>query len=87
MVVRENTEDLYAGKEHEVVPGVIESLKVITEVASTRIAEFAFRYSKANGRRKLTAVHKSNIMKLSDGSSWSAPDGWPEATPVSSITR
>ena len=67
VVVRENTEDLYAGKEHEVVRGVIESLKIITEAASTRIAEFAFRYAIANGRSKVTAVHKANIMKLSDG--------------------
>ncbi len=67
VVIRENTEDLYAGKEHEVVPGVIESLKIITEVASARIAQFAFRYAKANHRRKVTAVHKANIMKLSDG--------------------
>ena len=67
VVVRENTEDLYAGKEHEVVRGVIESLKIITEVASTRIAEFAFRYAISNGRSKVTAVHKANIMKLSDG--------------------
>ncbi len=67
VVIRENTEDLYAGKEHEIVPGVIESLKIITEVASTRIAQFAFRYAKANNRRKVTAIHKANIMKLSDG--------------------
>ena len=67
VVVRENTEDLYAGKEHEVIPGVIESLKIITEKASTRIAEFAFQYAIANQRRKVTAVHKANIMKLSDG--------------------
>ncbi len=67
VVVRENTEDLYAGKEHEVVPGVIESLKIITERASTRIAQFAFEYARANGRRKITAVHKANIMKMSDG--------------------
>ena len=67
VVVRENTEDLYAGKEHEVVPGVVESLKVITEKASTRIAEFAFRYAKGYRRHKVTAVHKANIMKLSDG--------------------
>jgi len=67
VVVRENTEDLYAGKEHEVVPGVVESLKIITEVASTRIARFAFDYATENGRKKVTAVHKANIMKLSDG--------------------
>ncbi len=67
VVIRENTEDLYAGKEHEVVPGVIESLKIITERASTRIAQFAFDYACANGRKKVTAIHKANIMKMSDG--------------------
>jgi isocitrate dehydrogenase (NAD+) len=67
VVVRENTEDLYSGLEHIVVPGVVESLKIITEVASTRIARFAFEYARANGRRRVTAVHKANIMKLSDG--------------------
>ena len=67
VVVRENTEGLYSGIEHEVVPGVMESLKIITEVASTRIARFALDYSVANGRRRVTAVHKANIMKLSDG--------------------
>jgi isocitrate dehydrogenase (NAD+) len=67
VVVRENTEDLYSGLEHIVVPGVVESLKIITEVASTRIARFAFDYAVANGRRRVTAVHKANIMKLSDG--------------------
>ena len=67
VIVRENTEDLYAGLEHEVVPGVVESLKIITERASTRIAQFAFAYARANGRRKVTAVHKANIMKQSDG--------------------
>lgn len=67
VIVRENTEDLYAGLEHIVVPGVVESLKIITEKASTRIARYAFEYAKANGRKKVTAVHKANIMKLSDG--------------------
>jgi isocitrate dehydrogenase (NAD+) len=67
VVVRENTEDLYSGLEHEVVPGVVESLKIITERASTRIARFAFEYAKARGRKRITAVHKANIMKLSDG--------------------
>ncbi len=67
VIVRENTEDLYSGLEHEVVPGVVESLKIITEVASTRIAEFAFEYARRNGRTRVTAVHKANIMKLSDG--------------------
>jgi isocitrate dehydrogenase (NAD+) len=67
VIVRENTEDLYAGLEHEVVPGVVESLKIITERASTRIAEFAFAYARRHGRRKVTAIHKANIMKLGDG--------------------
>jgi isocitrate dehydrogenase (NAD+) len=67
VVVRENTEDLYAGLEHVVVPGVVESLKIITEKASTRIAKFAFEYSRRESRKKVTAVHKANIMKLSDG--------------------
>ena len=67
VVVRENTEDLYAGLEHVVVPGVVESLKIITEKASTRIARYAFEYARREGRRKVTAVHKANIMKLSDG--------------------
>jgi isocitrate dehydrogenase (NAD+) len=67
VVVRENTEDLYAGLEHEVVPGVIESLKIITEEASTRIARFAFELAEKEGRESVTAVHKANIMKLSDG--------------------
>ena len=67
VVVRENTEDLYAGLEHEVVPGVVESLKIITERASTRIAQFAFDYAHRHGRRRVTAIHKANIMKLGDG--------------------
>jgi isocitrate dehydrogenase (NAD+) len=67
VVVRENTEDLYSGIEHVVVPGVVESIKVITEKASTRIARFAFEYARREGRKKVTAVHKANIMKLSDG--------------------
>lgn len=67
IVVRENTEGLYSGIEHEVVPGVVESLKIITEKASTKIAQFAFCYAKAKKRKKVTAVHKANIMKLSDG--------------------
>jgi len=67
VVVRENTEDLYSGLEHIVVPGVVESLKIITEKASTKIARFAFEYARDNGRKKVTAVHKANIMKLSDG--------------------
>ena len=67
IVVRENTEGLYSGIEHEVVPGVVESLKIITEKASTRIAKFAFDYARRHGRKKVAAVHKANIMKLSDG--------------------
>ncbi|MEP6801628.1 MAG: isocitrate/isopropylmalate family dehydrogenase [Acidobacteriota bacterium] len=67
VVVRENTEDLYSGLEHVVVPGVVESLKIITEYASTRIARYAFEYSRRHGRRRVTAIHKANIMKLSDG--------------------
>ena len=67
VVVRENTEDLYSGLEHEVVPGVVESIKIITEKASTRIARFAFEYARLHGRKRVTAVHKANIMKLSDG--------------------
>ena len=67
IVVRENTESLYAGLEHVVVPGVVESLKIITEKASTRIARFAFEHAKSESRKKVTAVHKANIMKLSDG--------------------
>jgi isocitrate dehydrogenase (NAD+) len=67
VIVRENTEDLYAGLEHEVVPGVVESLKIITERASTRIAQFAFQHARRNGRKRVTAIHKANIMKLSDG--------------------
>ena len=67
VIVRENTEDLYAGLEHEVVPGVVESLKIITEKASSRIAQFAFRHAAKHGRKKVTSIHKANIMKLSDG--------------------
>jgi isocitrate dehydrogenase (NAD+) len=67
IVIRENTEDLYSGLEHIVVPGVVESLKIITEKASTRIARYAFELARREGRKKVTAVHKANIMKLSDG--------------------
>ena len=67
VIVRENTESLYSGLEHTVVPGVVESLKIITEVASTRIARYAFEYARMHGRRRVTAIHKANIMKLSDG--------------------
>jgi isocitrate dehydrogenase (NAD+) len=67
VIVRENTEDLYSGLEHEVVPGVVESLKIITAAASERIAVFAFEYARKHGRRRVTAVHKANIMKMGDG--------------------
>jgi isocitrate dehydrogenase (NAD+) len=67
VVVRENSEDLYSGIEHVVVPGVVQAMKIITEVACTRIARYAFEYARTNGRKKVTAVHKANIMKLSDG--------------------
>src|SRR5882672_11168342 len=67
IIVRENTEGLYSGLEHEVVPGVVESLKIITEKASTKIAKFAFAYARKNQRKKIHAIHKANIMKLSDG--------------------
>src|SRR5579871_5746706 len=67
VVIRENTEGLYSGIEHEVVPGVVESLKIITEKASTRISRFAFNYARRAGRKKIHAIHKANIMKLSDG--------------------
>jgi len=67
VVVRENSEDLYSGLEHIVVPGVVESLKIITETACLRIGRFAFQYAVENGRKKVTAVHKANIMKLADG--------------------
>ena len=67
IIVRENTEDLYSGIEHEVVPGVVESLKIITESASRRIAKFAFDYAKSHARTRVTAIHKANIMKMADG--------------------
>ena len=67
VIVRENTEDLYAGLEHQIAPGIVESLKIITEKASTRIARFAFEHARTFGRRRVTAIHKANIMKLSDG--------------------
>ena len=67
VIVRENTEDLYAGLEHEVVPGVVESLKIITAEASRRVATFAFEYARKHGRTRVTAVHKANIMKMGDG--------------------
>ena len=67
VIVRENTEGLYAGLEHTVIPGVVESLKIITEKASTRISRYAFEYARSHGRKRVTCVHKANIMKLSDG--------------------
>ena len=67
IIIRENTEGLYVGLEHEVVPGVIESLKVMTEKGCTRIAKFAFAYAQQHGRNKIHAIHKANIMKMSDG--------------------
>ncbi|XP_073033573.1 isocitrate dehydrogenase [NAD] regulatory subunit 1, mitochondrial [Primulina eburnea] len=67
VVIRENTEGEYSGLEHEVVPGVVESLKVITKFCSERIAKYAFEYAYLNNRKKVTAVHKANIMKLADG--------------------
>src|SRR5207248_487614 len=67
VIFRENTEDLYSGLEHEVVKDVVTSLKVITRTASVRIAEYAFYYAAVNNRRKVTAIHKANIMKLADG--------------------
>ena len=67
VIVRENTEGLYSGIEHEVVPGVVESLKIMTEKACLRIARFAFEYARKNKRKKIHAIHKANIMKLSDG--------------------
>jgi len=67
VIIRENTESLYAGVEHVVVPGVVESIKIITEKASTRIAQYAFEFAKSHSRKKVTAMHKANIMKLSDG--------------------
>lgn len=67
VTIRENTEGEYSGIEHEIVDGVVQSIKLITEDASRRVAEFAFKYTKENGRRKVTAVHKANIMRMSDG--------------------
>jgi isocitrate dehydrogenase (NAD+) len=67
IVVRENTEGLYSGLEHEVIPGVVESLRVVTEPASERIARFAFETARRQGRKRVTCVHKANILKLSDG--------------------
>ncbi len=67
IIVRENTEGLYSGIEHEKVPGVVESLKIVTEKASTRVSRFAFEYARKNKRKKIHCIHKANIMKMSDG--------------------
>jgi isocitrate dehydrogenase (NAD+) len=67
IMFRENTEGLYSGLEHEVVPGVVESLKIITDKGSRRIARYAFEFAQKHGRKKVTALHKANIMKMSDG--------------------
>ncbi len=67
VIVRENTEGMYSGLEHEVVPGVVESLKIISRPACERIVDYAFQYARDNGRKRVTAVHKANIMKMSDG--------------------
>lgn len=67
ITIRENTEGEYSGIEHEIVPGVVQSIKLITQQASMRVAQFAFEYAEANGRSKVTAVHKANIMRMSDG--------------------
>jgi len=84
VIVRENTEDLYSGLEHEVVPGVVESLKITTADASTRIGRFAFEHARRHGRRRVTAVHKANIMKLGDGlflrSVGSVAEAYPDIT-------
>jgi isocitrate dehydrogenase (NAD+) len=84
IIVRENTEGEYVGLEHEVVPGVVESLKVITEKGSTRISKFAFEYARKHGRKKIHSIHKANIMKMSDGlflkCSREVSKGYPEIT-------
>jgi isocitrate dehydrogenase (NAD+) len=84
IIIRENTEGLYSGIEHEVVPGVVESLKIMTEKACTRISRFAFEYARKNQRKKIHAIHKANIMKLSDGlflkCSRDVAKGYPEIT-------
>ena len=82
VIFRENTEGLYSGLEHEVIPGVVESLKIITERASTRISRSAFEYARRVGRKKISCIHKANIMKLSDGlflqSSWAVARQYPD---------
>jgi isocitrate dehydrogenase (NAD+) len=84
IIVRENTEGEYVGLEHEVVPGVVESLKIVTEKASTRISKFAFEYARKFKRRKIHAIHKANIMKMSDGlflrCAREVAEGYPEIT-------
>jgi len=67
VLVRENTEDLYSGLEHRIAPGIVESLKIVTEKACLRIARYGFELARREGRREVAAVHKANIMKLSDG--------------------
>ncbi|XP_054159399.1 probable isocitrate dehydrogenase [NAD] subunit alpha, mitochondrial [Oppia nitens] len=67
VTIRENTEGEYSGIEHEITPGVVQSIKLITEKASRRVAEYAFEYAKSNGRKTVTSVHKANIMRMSDG--------------------
>jgi len=67
VTIRENTEGEYSGIEHEIVDGVVQSIKLITEEASRRVSEFAFQYAKDNHRSKVTVVHKANIMRMSDG--------------------
>ncbi|MBI3830098.1 MAG: isocitrate/isopropylmalate dehydrogenase family protein [Planctomycetes bacterium] len=67
VIIRENTEGLYSGIEHEVVPGVVEALKIVTEKACTRISEYAFQYARGHSRKKVTVFHKANIMKMADG--------------------
>merc|ERR1739838_176084 len=67
VTIRENTEGEYSGIEHEIVDGVVQSIKLITENASRRVADYAFKYARENGRNKVTAVHKANIMRTSDG--------------------
>jgi isocitrate dehydrogenase (NAD+) len=67
VLIRENTEGEYSGIEHEIVDGVVQSIKLITWDASERVARYAFQYAQAQGRNRVTAVHKANIMRMSDG--------------------
>lgn len=89
VIVRENTEGEYVGIEHEVVPGVVESLKIITEKGSTRVSKFAFDYARQFGRKKIHAIHKANIMKMSDGlflrCARDVSKGYPEITYAENI--